>query len=63
MGDLGGILHSLKRGGERECQRGHTGVCVRVNGRYGPLVTLMCKGSSVKLQGEFQTLIKDSMCP
>lgn len=27
MGDLGGILHSLKRGGERECQCGHMGVC------------------------------------
>lgn len=37
--------------------------CVRVNGRYGPLITLMCKGSSGKLQGEFQTLIKDSTCP
>lgn len=28
----------------------------------GPLVTLMGKRSSTKLQGEFQTLIKDSLC-
>lgn len=47
--DLGDTLHSWKGGGE--C--GHTG---------GPLVTLVGKGSSVKHQGEFQTLIKDNLC-
>lgn len=58
-GDLGGILHSVQRGDEHV--NVDMGVCMRVNGHYGPLVTLMCKGSSVKLQGEFQTLIKDTV--
>lgn len=35
----------------------------RVNWLQGPPVTLMCKGFSVKLRGQFQTWIKDSMCP